>query len=206
MSKNSKSKVVSINVDVLGDKGKYSHEIIAGAISDGKCNYSYEITGGVGEGNSHSVKGTHIVHDDMPNAMQLLNVHLACIDDVFKHTNTDVKNIDKMHNNELTALYEVTGFKIKSAGDSEAVVLIGTKAINCSGGRVDLITPKIPLDGTSSYEWYNELAKAVETIRNEVDEYHNGKYIIEEEKVDPKQTNLLDGETELEEELESNRV
>lgn len=182
----------------------YSHQITAGAISDGKCNYSYEIVSGSGEGNVHNVKGIHIVHDDMPEALQKLNAHLACIDDVFKHKGVEIKNIDKMHNHELTGLYEVTGFKIKQAGDSEAVVLIGNKGITCSGGRVDLETPKIPLDGTSSYTWYNELSEVVEALRAEVDAYHNGKYIIDEEPENPKQTNLLNAGAD--EELEAARM
>lgn len=167
--------------------------IISASIKDGLCNYSFEILTGIGQGNTHNVKGKGIVDDDMHTAFQKFNAHLAVVDDVFKHSGIDISNIDKMHNNELTALFSVSGFKIKGDPENESISLIGSKNVS-SGGTIELESPKIPLDALSSYEWYNELKEAADDARKEVQLYHQGKYTaIEPEDIeDPKQLKITD--------------
>lgn len=171
---------------------KRPFDITAAAIKDGFCNYSYEIIEGVGLGDSHAVKGSGLIEDDMLNAFSVFNVHLAVIDDVFKHSDIEFDNIDKMHGEELTGLYHVTGFKIKGSKDNESIILVGNKYVSQAGGRLELETPKIPLDNLSSYKWYNELKAAADKARLEVALYKEGKYtaieVIEEE--DTKQTSI----------------
>lgn len=156
--------------------------IISADIKDDYCHYSYEVITGIGSGDTHTVKGsTNIIDDDMRTAFSKLNPHIACIDDIFKHANVEVKNIDSMGNDDLTLLYEVTGFKIKGAEENESVILKGTKYVS-AGGRMELDkTPQIPIDNTSSYKWYNELKAAVTKCREEVELYRGGKYTVAEE-------------------------
>lgn len=191
-------------VDEIVDEGtkvlnlSNSVRITEAHIKDEFCHYSYEILSGIGRGDTHKVKGTGIIDRSMGIAFSALNPHLACIDDIFKHAGVKVKNIDSMKGDEYTQLYEVTGFKIKGAAENESVILVGTKHVTEGGGRMELNgTPQIPLSGSSSYTWYNELRDAVELARNEVDEYRNGKCTApQEEEQDPKQMKLYDANPE----------
>lgn len=163
------------------------------AIKDDFCNYSYEIVSGICLGDIHAVKGKGIIDDEMRNAFAALNVHLACIDDVFKHSGIEISNIDDMIDNELTFLYNVTGFKIKGSKDDEQIILIGNKYASSAGGRIELEMPKVPLDNLSSYKWYNELKIAADNARREVELYKGGKYTtpeIEEPQEKFKQTKM----------------
>ncbi|MES2395636.1 MAG: hypothetical protein V4549_06520 [Bacteroidota bacterium] len=167
-------------------------KIMSASIVDDFCNYAFEIKSGVGIGDRHTVKGNGIVDQDMKDAFERLNVHLAAIDDVFKHSGIEVSNIDKLRPHVLTGDYEVTGFKIFALGENEAIVLIGHKHVSCSGERMDLQTPKIPLDNLSSYQWYNELKEAADEARLEVELYKGGKCtkVEESDEEDPKQLNI----------------
>jgi hypothetical protein len=180
-------------------KPKEKVEVItSAAVRDGFCNYSYKVTEGVGEGDTHAVKGSGIVMETLSDAFTGLNVHLACIDDVFKHNKIDIKNIGKMINNELTALYNVTGFAITGTEEQESVVLSGSKKITCSGGWIDLKTPRIPMDDLSSYRFCNELREAVEAARIEVESYKAGNCtpVDDTPKENPKQLKITADESE----------
>lgn len=162
------------------------------SIKDSFCNYTYEVNTGVGLGDKHKVNGENQVVDDMIAAFNKFNVHLACIDDIFKHSKTEITDIDTMHNHELTYLYHVTGFKMKGSVESESIILTGNKYVT-AGSRIEFETPRIALDNLSSYKWYNELKAAADNARYEVEEYMNGKYIIaevEETKPKMKQTKM----------------
>ena len=161
---------------ILGNK---SYIIKEASLKDDYCNYSFEIKSGIGAGDTHSVKGSGVIEDDMRFAFGKLNVHLAFIDDVFRHSGIQIDDIDAFHVHELATLYHVSGFKITGGGEDEQVVLKGSKYISSAGGRIELVTPKIPLDNLSSYPWYNELAEAVQNARHEVELYKEGKYLNE---------------------------
>lgn len=194
--KTSKTNAVTVTLDKLkaiaDTLEKRPFEITMAAIKDGFCNYSYEIIDGVGLGDSHAVKGSGLIEDDMRDAFAVFNVHLAVIDDVFKHSDIEFEDINKMHSEELTGLYHVTGFKIKGSKDNESIILVGNKYVSQAGGRLELETPKIPLDNLSSYKWYNELKIAADKARLEVALYKEGKYtaIEIEEETDLKQTSI----------------
>lgn len=197
-----KKKKKLVLVDTVTDERNY--EITEASLKDDFCHYAFMIKKGVGAGDEHKVKGKGIADDDLIDAIRRFNVHLACIDDVFDHSGTEIESIDKMENHPLTALYMVTGFKIKSQGDSDSVVLIGTKAIT-NGGRIDIMTPKIPLDGLSSYPWYNELKEVTDNARREVELYKEGKCVQVEEKEDPAQLKIT-VEAGADEEFENARL
>lgn len=125
-------------------------------IKDDFCLYKYEEATGKSIGFIHKVDGKGVIDDDMRNAFARLNVHLAFIDDVFKHSGTAIEDIDKMHNDELTLLYTCTGFKINGGDENESIILIGTKYLS-AGARMEIETPRIAIDSLSSYKWHNEL-------------------------------------------------
>jgi hypothetical protein len=177
-----------------------SYIIKEARLKDDFCHYIFEITDGTGAGDTHAVKGNGIVLDDMIHAFGKLNVHLAAVDDVFKHSNLEIEDIDKMHTHDLTDLYRVNGIVIKGYKDNLSVILIGSKHVSSAGGRIELKSPKIALDSLSSYKWYNELNDAVEKVREEVRLYKEGKYeaLETEDDENPKQLKITDN---IEEEL-----
>lgn len=164
-------------------------------LKDDYVNYSYEITAGVGFGDTHNVKGNSVCKEDLRHAFGFLDVHLACIDDVFKHNGIEIEDIDRHNAHDLVGLYRVTGFQIKGSKDNESVVLIGVKYVSSAGGHIDMKTPKIPLDNLSSYKWYNELGAAIADARREVMLYKEGKcedVEVEVKKPNPKQMKITD--------------
>lgn len=213
--KGTKENPIVINVSDLANAAKKLRDaelkegrtinIIEAKIKDDFCHYSYEVIKGKDTGFTHSVKGTGIIDDDMRTAFSKLNVHLAVIDDVYKHSDIQIGNIDSMHSDELALLYNVTGFKIKGAEDNASIILVGNKYLS-AGARMELEAPKIAIDSLSSYKWYNELKAASDTCLEEVALYHYGKYTPvekeEEEEDDPNQGNLFDKDSTVESEEE----
>lgn len=168
-------------------------EIVSASIVDGKCNYAYKINQGVGAGDTHKVTGVGIIDDSMYKAFKRLNAHLACYDDVFKHSGIQVENIEPMHNNELTALYSVHSFKIKGNDPNQRVIVTGDKYVD-SGGRIGITTPEIPIDKLSSYLWHEELKAEIENACQEVELYRNGNCTFEEKISGAVQLNIADME------------
>jgi hypothetical protein len=216
MPRKKKEKAIILNVNKLlngSDKSQESKISITGAeIKDDFCHYSYEIISGKPTGFVHSVKGKGIIDDDMKNAFAKLNVHLAVIDDVYKHSDIQIGDIDSMHTDDLALLFNVTGFKIKGGEENASIVLLGTKYLS-AGARMKLESPKIPIDSLSSYKWYNELKTASDKCREEVEAYHNGKYtqveVEEEEKPDARQLTIGSEESmadQTEDEFEKARI
>lgn len=166
-------------------------QITSASIKDDFCNYSFDILTGTGVGDTHNVKGKGIIDPDMHEALRKFNVHLAIIDDAFVNSGIDVKQVEPLENHELTDRYIVTGFKIKGSQENESIILMGSKYVSQAGGRIELETPKIPLDSLSSYKWYNELKEAADAARNEVELYKEGKCtMVEEEYTDPAQLTI----------------
>lgn len=176
-------------------KEEKTFEIISAKINDDYCEYSYEVKSGVGVGDTVTVKNnkTKLIDEDMRIAFYKFNVHLAIIDDVFKHSNIQIDALKPFHNHELTGMFTVTGFKIKGSEENEAIILTGYKQVNV-GGIMDLETPKIELSQLSGYPWYNELKEAADEARNEVELYMGGKFELseKEEKPNPKQLKITD--------------
>ncbi len=173
--------------------------ITAAAINDGFCNYSYEIKKGIGSGAVHSVKDTkHLIDADMEISFFALSVHLAIMDDIFFHSGEEINSIKEIRKSPHTKRYNVTGFKIKTQGEKEFVILTGTKQIECSNYFMSIESPKIPLDDLSSYTWHKELKEAVDAAREEVELYSNGKYTEVEhvEKENPDQLTIASPEAQ----------
>lgn len=160
-------------------------EFTAATINDDFCNYTYKIKVGIGAGNSHNVKGSIIIHDDLKNAMEKLDKHLACVDLVYKLSGTEFDDINQVENMELTAMYAVHGFAISGGEDNLSVVLSGDKRLTL--GRVKFKTPKVEMSENSSYQWHEDLLQCIEHVRKEVQLYHEGKCTKEIEANDPDQ-------------------
>lgn len=178
--------------------------IIAATIKDGFCQYDYVVKAGEQNGDKVKVKGHGLYMPSMTDAFHKLKFHLACVDEVFKHKDIEIKSVAKMHNHEIIADYFVEGFKIKGEEGDEHIVLIGTKKVS-SGGMMEITTPPIPVDTYSSYEWHKDLKSAIDTCREEVIEYKNGNYTEMEVVNDDNQLTLGNGE-ETEDKLEEARV
>lgn len=160
--------------------------IQAAEIKDDFCPYSYEVLTGTHAGFEHSIKkAPGIIMDSLREAFATLNVHLAVVDDVFKHAGVEIDDIDTMHNSEIAQLYTVTGIKIKGGDENASVILIGNKYLS-NGSRMKLESPKIAIDELSSYKWYNELKSAVDLVRDEVKLYHYGNFtpVMEDEEAE----------------------
>lgn len=186
-----------------GEKPELDYQITSATIKDGVCNYSYEVTEGVNAGDTHNVKGTGLVMEDLERAFARLNVHMAMLDDVFKHAKVAIENIDAMRGHELALLYTLTGITFKGSAEDESIVLIGYKAISFSGEHIELKSPRIPLNNTSSYPFVKELNQCAQDARNEVMLYAEGKFTKPEatEETDSKQLTINDVIDENESEL-----
>lgn len=196
-SKENPLTVVDMDKLAAAVKGKLrNYDILKASIKDDFCHYTYEITGGNGIGDKHSVEGKGIIKDELREAFVKLNLHLAIIDEVFKHSGIEITKFNEMHTHELTYTYHVTGIVIKGTASNEQVVLIGTKYVAIVTGRISFSTPPVSMDKLSNYAWWNELKEAVDEVRYQVAEYKEGNYIPvqdDEEPAKPAQGNIFDG-------------
>lgn len=170
--------------------------ITSASINDGLCNYSFEITEGVGLGDTHNVKGKGIIYDDLQDAFYAINLHLAIIDGAIE--DDEIENPLDFVNDERVANYNITGFKIKGSTEDESVILVGTKHAETISARIDLTTSKIALGAFSGYKYSKQLQAAITNARYEVELYKAGKYTTPEviEPIDKNQITIGFGEVQ----------
>lgn len=186
-----------------------TYVIKSAKIKDDFCNYSFEITSGVGLGDVHGVKGHGIIDDDLQNAVKQLNVHMAIMDEIFEHSKIEFDSINAVKTHEFTLLYNVTEVKITGSEGDESIELTGTKYIRSLGGRAQITLPKVDLSKLSPYKYFNELKYASDYLRDEVCLYKEGKYTAveeDEDKPDPKQTSILDNIGDSDDEFDKAKV
>jgi hypothetical protein len=188
--KNNKNKETNINehlaltdaqrqglgLEDLPDPEEKEFIITKASMNDLNLNYSFKVVLGLGCGDTHSVHGSGLMKDSLIHSFGRLRVHLAVIDDAFRNADIEMDDIDQHHTDEIIADYHIVGIEVKGAGEAEMVKIIGNKYSQSGGGRIETKTPWMPLDNVSSYQWYNELKAAVDTIRDEVSAYKNGNY------------------------------
>ena len=164
--------------------------IIGAKLNDGKVDFSYRMQKGIHQGEVTNTKGAGIFFDTLQESFSKFSVHLAVIDEAYKHKGVEIEDIDTMHTDELAMTYTVNQFKIIGEDESESIILIGSKYTPL--GDISIQTPKIPLDGLSSYKWYNELKTASDLARYEVSQYKEGNFETpeKEEKPDAKQLTI----------------
>jgi hypothetical protein len=156
------------SIDDLIESVQKEIDVKEAALKDGVCNYKYEQMTGPRKGNQIKEQGSSLVHEEMNNAFASLNVHLAILDDAFTPKGVSKKSIDDLSATDETELYSLTGFKVD---ENSNVVLIGSKQV--THGHIDFSTPKVNLAG--AYIFRDELASAIEILKDEVYAYYNGK-------------------------------
>jgi hypothetical protein len=186
-------------------------EIKKASLRDGFCDYQYKINIGTGAGDTHAVKGSGIIDDDLRNAFRKLHAHLAFIDGGFD--NYQLESINDAEDHEVTERYRVTTFDVKGSNEDESIILIGTKYSPHIGENLEIKTDKIRIsvDSNSRYKWYNELREVSVLVRDEVEQYKNGKCTPPEvhdsaPDYDPNQVSLLDQDGVNEDEFEASKV
>ncbi|MDX8563446.1 hypothetical protein OZ664_05480 [Elizabethkingia sp. HX WHF] len=146
-------------------------EIRSAAIKDLSCNYTYEILVGKTRGDVLGRKGAQIIHEDLKEAFEQMDVFFAHIDGAFASWAKNQTPIQKLEADEKLANYSVSGFKISGLEENKSVILVGHKETDF--GTISFDTPKIKLESTYLYK--EELNDRLLTLINEVEEYMNGK-------------------------------
>lgn len=171
------AKTITINADkfekALQRKQELENkdvEIKGAAINDALCSYSYELLKGPTKGDVLSRKGAHIVHDDLQEKFNLLDVFFAHLDDAYTG-NTNVTPLLELEQEIETIKYKVTGFKISGVEENRSVILSGWKEVTT--GIIKFETPKIKY--SSAYLYISELKERVQELIDEVEMYMNGK-------------------------------
>lgn len=157
--------------------------IIGAKLNDGKVDFSFRMQKGIHQGEVTNTKGAGIFFDSLQEAFNMFAVHLAVIDEAYKHKGVEIEDIDMKHTDELETTYAVSSFKIMGEDDAESIVLIGSKYTAL--GDISIQTPKIPMDGLSSYKWYNELKTVSDQVRAEVASYKEGNFEVYEKEDKP---------------------
>lgn len=161
-------------VDLLEKAAQKPFCITSAKISEGLCNYGYEILKGPGTGDKIPTrKGSALIHEDMYKSFYALDCHLAVVDDAFISIpdKKQPKSMDELEAHELTGNFTVTGFKVIGQDENEGYILIGEKRVTI--GMISLETPKISKG--SNYTYFEELKEGIEAARAEVEAYMNGK-------------------------------
>lgn len=145
-------------------------EIRGAAINDALCSYSYELLKGPTKGDTLSHKGAHIIHDDLQDKFNRLDVFLAHLDDAYTG-NDNSTTIEFLEGEIETEKYNVSAFKISGVEENKSVVLVGWKTVD--NGIIKFETPKIKLTG--NYLYLHQLKTRLFETVDEVEEYRNGK-------------------------------
>ncbi len=148
-------------------KEKKPFIILAAKVKEDLCEYSYEINSGPCEGDQvKGRKGANMVHDDLLKSFQALNVHLAILDDAFEGTDLTFEQM------KIEAVkFNVNGFKVSGSDDNEGFIIYGSKWVRY--GSVEIDTPKI--SKSNAYPYWDDLCEVMESARNEVLAYMNGR-------------------------------
>lgn len=115
------------------------------------------------------------IHDDLRNAYRYLIPHFAFICEEINESQCEelIENPDKEINEDSAIYgYRVSGFSISGSGDTEGVVLSGSKKLK-TGMVVNFNTPFIKFD--SDYDFMDDFLSRIENLRSEVYEYLEGK-------------------------------
>lgn len=144
------------------------YKITGASIKEGLCNFSYEVLSGPMKGSKvPNHKGGSLVHQDMINAFQKLEVHLATAVDEFKYIIKKYDNLEKLENHEIRGLFSVSGFRIQGQDENEGFIILGEKY--GTFGSIAIESPKI--SSSSNYPFFNELKLSLYNCVNEV--YHH---------------------------------
>ncbi len=153
-------------------------EIKSASLKDALCSYSYELVNGVSKGDTLVHRGAHIIHDDLENAMNSLDVFFAHLDDAF----TGIKNSTPLSDLEQDVdveKYHVTGFTLSGVEENKSIILQGWKEV--TEGIVKYPSPKIKI--SSKYVYLTEFIERINNVIDEVEQYRNGKTAPQPEQI-----------------------
>lgn len=156
----------------------YKIEIKSAKLKDLFAEYSYEqIVEEIKNlrTNEVTVNSDAPVHDDFKQAFKQLNSHLALLCEQVSYGKPEeiAAIMDNIENDyDKFTDFKVTAFKITGTGESEAVVLTGQRKLS-NGKVLNLNCPNTKFE--DEYQFMPELIAALNTAKNEVLEYHNGK-------------------------------
>lgn len=170
------------NLDELIKQQDKDVEIRGAVIKDSLCNYSYELLKGPTKGDVLTHSGVHIIHDELQEAFEKMNVFYAHLDDAYTG-NDNSTSLEDLEQEIETENYSVTAFKISGVEENKSVILTGFKQV--SAGVIKFETPKIKLNG--NYLYLHPLKVRLYDLIDEVEQYRNGKTAPSE---DPNQTHM----------------
>jgi len=159
------------NFDKLISEHDKDVEIKGATLKDSFCSYSYELLKGPTKGDTLTHNGVHIIHDDLQEAFEKMNVFMANLDDAFPETKNTTTFEELEAQDEITEKYTVTGFKISGVEENRAVVLLGYKEV--TRGIIKFETPKEKLNG--NYLYLHQLKTRLFDLIDEVENYRSGK-------------------------------
>lgn len=146
-----------------------------------------------GRKTKHKASSDAPIHDDLSNAIQALVPHFVLLTEMKKKP--DVVKVMDLGDlpEELLSKFKVKGIAIEDNKGDISYRISGMKFLK-NGKSVSFETPKTDM-GTDddAYEFWEDLERKVETIKEEVLEYMNGKQAIsnqtamdfDEEEFDP---------------------
>ena len=159
------------NFDKLISEHDKDVEIKGATLKDSFCSYSYELLKGPTKGDTLTHNGVHIIHDDLQEAFEKMNVFMANLDDAFPETKNTTTFEELEAQDEITEKYTVTGFKISGVEENRSVVLLGYKEV--TRGIIKFETPKEKLNG--NYLYLHQLKTRLFDLIDEVENYRSGK-------------------------------
>lgn len=115
------------------------------------------------------------VHDDLRNAFNRFNVHIALIaEQIPKDSITDIEKPE----HEMLEDFKVSAFEI--VGDDEGVKLKGSRKLS-TGKTMPLAPPSVKWEEreSKSYLYSDTLAESVEMAKHEINAYLDGKHAPE---------------------------
>ncbi|MFA6058923.1 MAG: hypothetical protein WC756_12045 [Taibaiella sp.] len=143
------------------------------------CKFSYDESTENNGFQEVDVSSGNIIHDDMRIAFRQLAPHLAFICDEVDDSTDLGKAMDSMEKlNESLAIhktlqkYRVTGMTITGSQDSQGVIITGVKKLKTE--KIVVFNTPI-VKWTDEYQYSSELRIAIEKVKAEVLEYHDGK-------------------------------
>ena len=173
---------VSTALDKLSKKIPVNTIVITGAVLKSEtCKLKYDHHRANDVVDECTNNSSALVHADLKKAFSKLTPHLAVkCEQIDASLISDIETIEK-YDEEIheegglehkISMFHVYGFQVQGVGENEGVILTGSRTLS-TGEDVTLISPKITWD--SDYLFVPDLQVAVDNLKKEVLEYHNGK-------------------------------
>ncbi|WP_293916589.1 MULTISPECIES: hypothetical protein [unclassified Sphingobacterium] len=156
-------------------------EIIKVKVKDGIpeiCYWNIYEDGNKGES---IAKDPYLIHKDFQEAIDALRPHFALLCDL-READIIKKKIHQHHEEAFTHI-RISGITISGTGDDQGVCIVGSKSYRSK--VLPMTTPfEKFFDDYSDYRFKEELHSAIQLVQYEAEEYLNGKYRVQQMKMD----------------------